>query len=272
MNNQRYVEFYRIAQDILGDNLVKPIEDDYEIVSEWVSKEGWLMLPLPSESCMSDAKNRRGPNIYVSASDEEIIIGIAVNTLESVYQLKNILHEFHNKEKSDLLHEITRLEDSFLTKVERKIKEKHFNQSPRYQNEIKIQSNKLDNESINKIFFTVDKIREDGLKLQKARGTSHPIETPRIELTGTSFENDDEIFRQKLISIKPIFETCINIKTRTELNKIDKEKIVVICAKCKEIIPESQYPPGTFCQKCGSLLKRTKMKKIDESYHLRDEN
>ena len=129
----------------------------------------------------------------------------------------------------------------------------------------------MDNESINEIFFIVDKIREDGLNLKKSRGTSHPIETPRIELTGTSFENDDEMFRQKLNAIKLIFEACINIKTKTELNKMHKEKIVVICEKCKEIIPESQYPPGTFCQKCGSLLKRTKMKKIDESYHLRSD-
>ncbi|MDK2825134.1 MAG: hypothetical protein PWQ51_749 [Methanolobus sp.] len=271
MNDQRYVEFYHIAQDVLGDKLVKPIEDDNEIISEWLSKEGWLMLPLPSESCMSDSKNRRGPNIYISASDEKIIIGIAVNTLESVYQLKNILHEFHNKEKSDLLNEITRLDDSFLTKVERKIKEKHFNQAPEYQNEITIHSNKLDNDTISEIFLKVDEIRNDGVNLKKARGTSHPIETPRIELTGTSFKNNDEIFRQKLISIKPIFETCINIKSKTELNKIDKERIVVICTKCKEIIPESPYPLGTFCQKCGSLLKRTKMKKIDESYHLRSD-
>ena len=70
MNDQRYVEFYHIAQDVLVDKLVKHIEDDNEIISEWLSNEGWLMLVLPSECCMNDAKNRMEPNIYVSVIDK----------------------------------------------------------------------------------------------------------------------------------------------------------------------------------------------------------
>jgi len=273
MNVQRYVKLYHIAQDVLGDKLVKPIEDDNEIISEWISREEWLMLPLPSENSMNDAKNRMEPNIYVSIYDTNkyVEIGVEANTLDCVYQLKNILHEFHNKEKSHLLEKISQLDDSFSTEVNRKIKDKHFSQRPEYKQEFLIQSNNLDNGSIDEMFLIVDKIRERGLNLKEVRGTSHPIETPTVKLISTEFQNDDEIFKQKLLSIKPIFETCLNIKTESELNKLEKEKIVVICTKCKEIIPENDFAHDHFCQKCRSFLKRTKMKDIDESYHLRND-
>jgi hypothetical protein len=273
MNVQRYVELYHIAQDVLGSNLVKLIENDDEIRSEWISKEEWLMLPLPSEVSMNDAKNRMEPNIYISIYDDDkyVEIGIEANTLHCVHQLKNILHEFHNKEKSDILEKIHQLDDSFSTRVNRKIKDKHFSQRPEYKQMFLIQSNELNNDSIDEMFLVTDTIRKSGLHLKEIRGTPHPIETPTIELISTKFQNDDEVFKQKLQSIKPIFEICLNIKTKTELNKREKEKIVVICTKCKEIISENEFANDIFCQKCRSFLKKTKMKNIDESYHLRSD-
>lgn len=273
MKIQRYVQLYQIAQDVLGDNLVKHVEDDNEIISEWISKEEWLMLPLPSERSMNEAKNRMEPNIYVSIDDDEqnVVIGLDANTLNSVKKLKNILHEFHNSEKNYLLEKISQLDDSFSTKVNSKIKNNHFSQRPDYKQEFLIQSNKLDNDSIEEMFIKVDEIRKRGLNLMQVKGTSHPIETPNIELVSTKFQNDDEIFKHKLQVIIPIFETCINIKTETSLKKIEKEKVVFVCTKCKEIISKSEFTQDPFCQKCRSILKRTKMKNIDESYHLRSD-
>jgi hypothetical protein len=45
----RIVPCYRICELVLGENLIKHAEKDEEI-TKWVSREEWMILPLPEGS------------------------------------------------------------------------------------------------------------------------------------------------------------------------------------------------------------------------------
>jgi len=59
----QYIKLYNIAYEELGSNLVRKLSDS-EVIN-WISRENWLMLPLPAETKMENAKNRWNPNVSV---------------------------------------------------------------------------------------------------------------------------------------------------------------------------------------------------------------
>lgn len=224
MDSEWYIKYYKIAHDVLGKELLKTI-DDNQITDEWLSREGWLMFPLPDENNLDEARNRLNPNIYIYPSidgeNEYVHLGITCNTLDSVEKMRNILDNYHSDEKDKLLASMKKLDDSFETKVSSKIKEIHFAQSPTYDDIFSIKSCEIAN-SIDEMFENVKTIRSRGKERKKIKGTSHPIETPVIDLIYSVFKSDEDIFREKIQQIKQIFETCICIKDSVGLNKEKK--------------------------------------------------
>lgn len=237
MNNEWYIKYYKIAHDVLGKELLKTI-DDNQITNEWLSREGWLMFPLPDENNLDEAKNRLNPNIYIYPSvdgeNEYVHLGITCNTLDSVEKMKNILDNYHSDEKDKLLASMKKLDNSFETKVSSKIKENHFAQSPIYDDTFSIKSCDIAN-SIDEMFENVKTIRSRGEERKKIKGTSHPIETPVIDLIYCVLKSDEEIFREKIQQIKQIFESCICIKDSAGLKKEKKRLSSKIGALKNEI-------------------------------------
>lgn len=219
----QYIKWFKIAQEVLGNNLVKKL-DDAEVVN-WISRENWLMLPLPTETDMKHAKNRQDPNIYITlfetnSGNEKMGIGLTCNTIKSVEKMQNILDSYHDSDRERLLSALKKLDNNFKASVSSKIKEIHFAQSPEYDCKFELHSNQIDEKSITKIFQIANDIRERGLRLKDLRGTSHPIEAPSFEIAYCEFTLDEEKFRKKMRELMPVLEACLRVKRTNELTRI----------------------------------------------------
>jgi uncharacterized CHY-type Zn-finger protein len=263
----KYIQLFNIAQEVLGNNLVRKLNDSE--VMNWISRENWLMLPLPTETKMENAKNRWEPNIYITLNKtnigkEKIGVGLTCNTIASVEKMRNILDSYHNPEKENLLSALKKLDNTFTASVSSKIKESHFAQSPEYERKLELKSNQIDDKIIKNIFQITDEIRKRGIELMESRGKSHPIEAPTFELAYSEFQMNDDIFRRKLQELKPVFETCLHVKRSGELEKekkkIEESQIILKCKKCDKTVTEDEYVINKFCPKCKSLIMRVKKK------------
>lgn len=263
----QYIKLYNIAYEELGSNLVRKLSDS-EVIN-WISRENWLMLPLPAETKMENAKNRWNPNIYIilykiNSGKEKIGVGLTCNTIDSVEKMRNILDSYHNPERESLLSALKKLDKTFTASVSSKIKENHFAQSPDYERKLEIKSNQIDDKIIKNIFQITDEIRKRGIKLMESRGTSHPIEAPTFELAYCEFQMNEDIYRKKLQELKPVFETCLHVKRSGELErekkKIEDSQIILKCKKCGKTVTEDEYVKNKFCPKCKSLIMRFKKK------------
>jgi hypothetical protein len=129
---QRFVKWYRWAQDTLGNTLAPDLND--ERITDRVSKNVILVLPFPGEETKEQTSNRPDPVIYVidREGDETLQLGLECNTLKSVEKLLNILDPYHAREKSEFLQCIEKVGDSFETFVYAKLKPHNFAESPEY--------------------------------------------------------------------------------------------------------------------------------------------
>jgi hypothetical protein len=269
----QYIRWFKIAQEVLGSNLVRKL-DDTDVIN-WISREHWLMLPLPTEIDMEDAKNRWDPNIYIELWEkngkEKIGIGLTCNTIKSVEKMQNILDSYHNPERERLLFALKKLDNTFTASVSSKRKENHFAQSPDYDRKLELKSNEIDEKYIKEIFRITTEIRKKGIRLKETWGTSHPIEAPTFQLAYCGFPIDEDIFRKKLQELKPVFEICLHIKKSGELEKekkkIENSKIVLICEKCRKIVSEQEYSKSKF-HSCKNLIRKVKRKYLDSSFKI----
>lgn len=271
VNIEGYVKIYNIAYEVMGADSLKKMTNDGEFIENWVSNENWLMLPLPNEKSMSDAKNRLDPNIYITLNGEDekefIGIGLTCNTIESVQKMQNILDNYHIIEKRLLVSAMSKLDDLFKTSVSSKVKENHFSQRPIYREQFSIKTNAIDDNSIKEMFRNVAEIRERGLKRMELEDKSHPIETPVIDLVYCEFANDEVVFRNKLQQVMQIFELSSNIKKSAEIKKdkkrLNDSKIVSVCRGCPRLIPDEECDGSRFCKKCGGMIRKVKNKDLN---------
>ena len=152
LREQRFVKWYRGAQDVLGNALVPDLND--EVIVDRVSKNVILVLPLPGEETKEQTSNRPDPVIYVidREGDEALQLGLECNTLKSVEKLRNILDLYHAREKKEFLQCISKMDDSFETFVYAKLKPHNFAESPEYRIDLKFQSNQIGDTEIDQLF------------------------------------------------------------------------------------------------------------------------
>ena len=85
---ERFVRWYRWAQDALGEALVSDLKN--ESIVDRVSKNVILVLPLPGEETKEQTSKRPDPVIYILEKEENgaLQLGLECNTLKSVEKLR----------------------------------------------------------------------------------------------------------------------------------------------------------------------------------------
>jgi len=246
----KYVKWYRLAERAMGDLIPHPRKNSE--IFKWVSMEDWLLIPTHAERDMGEAKNRPNPNIYFSVEDDGIDLGLVCNTQDSIRKMRNILHTYHTREREELLSRLKRLDGGFITTVYAKAYPYHPRQSPNYKQVFQTQANEIDDEAIKEIFRHVDMVRKRGRRKKLAENKRWTPVLPVIDIAKTRVNKKDEDFVKRMTQLKPLYETCLEIKTQAQINReMRRERIVVrICPKCG-IQPDSEQ---RFCSQCGSHL------------------
>ncbi|MFB0523402.1 MAG: hypothetical protein ACETV1_06555 [Candidatus Bathyarchaeia archaeon] len=262
LRKQEYLEWYNVSREVLP-SLVPSLKD--EDVQQLVSLRDWLIFPLLTEVERKQAVNRPDPHIDITLRDSgKIRIGIRCNTVKSVEKLRNILDGYHRQEKTQLLEQLRALDDRFVTLVISKQKEYNFAQAPKHETLFHAKSNSLDEAKIREIFSLADEIRQRGIDTRKEEALSFPPEAPVIDIVVISLPLDEETYRSALAKIGPIFETCLSIKTRSELTQEKKrlakqmakvEFVGFICPRCQTKLPKQKDVGLIFCPTCGTRVK-----------------
>ena len=260
---KKYVTWYRLAEKALGDLVPHPKSNSD--ITKWVSKENWLMIPTFTERTIIEARNRPDPNIYFALRNKRISLGLICNTLASVEKIRNLLHNYHTKERTEFLEHMKELDDDFLTEVTVKKKPHHYAQPPKYETDYKVPANKVDDQSITEIFRRVDNIREKGIQEKEMDDKSWPPITPGLDIASKEVDYVEQDFVNAIAELRPLYDVCLRIKTgaeiERELRKLQKQKVpIMLCSKC-----HSSYVPTStvkFCPKCHSFLLLTQVSKI----------
>jgi len=249
---EEYVKWYRLAEKAIG-NLVQHPREDAEIL-KWVSREGWLLVPTHLEKDKEKLKQAPHPHIFFFFDNGHIRMGLTCNSQESIRKMRNILHKFHTQERAEFLDRLRQLDNDFATAVLSKEKPHHHLQTPEYHEVFKIQTNKINDRSINRLFQCVDEIREEG-RTKKAIENSKRIKIfPMLDLAWTRARKNEEHFLKKMSQLKPLYEICLKIRTDSQIGLETKKRkktvsIVKTCPKCG--VQESK---SMFCPRCGLYL------------------
>ena len=259
---KKYVKWYRLAEKPLGDLVPHPKSNSN--ITKWVSKENWLMIPTFTERTIVEARNRPDPNIYFALGNERISLGLICNTLASVEKMRNLLHNYHANERTELLAHMKELDNDFLSEVTVKKKPHHYAQPPTYETDYEMQANKVDDKAITEIFRRVDNIREKGIQEKRLAGKGYLPISPGLSIASKEVGYVEQDFIKAMAELRPLYDVCLRIKTgaeiERELRKLQKQKVfIMVCQKC-----HSTYePPLTFkfCPKCHTFLLPTQVSK-----------
>jgi len=259
---KKYVKWYRLAEKALDDLVPHPKSES--AITKWVSKENWLMIPTFAERTIIEARNRPDPNIYFALGNERISLGLICNTLASVEKMRNLLHNYHAKERTDFLSHMKGLDNAFRIKVNVKKKPHHYAQPPTYETDYEMQANKVDDESISEIFRRVDNIRDKGIQEREIEDKSWPPTTPGLDIASKEVPYAEQDFLDAMTELRPLYDVCLRIKTgaeiERELRKLQKQKVtIMICSRCHSS-PEPSFT-GKFCPKCHTFLLPTQVSK-----------
>ena len=235
-------------------------------IKENISSKDWLIFPLPTEEGKLQAVNRSDPHIDITLRDPgKIRIGIRCNTVKSVERLRNILEIYHLNEKTQLVQQLRALDDRFFTQIISKHKEYNFAQAPKHETLFDEKSNTLNEAKIEQIFNLVKEIRQRGIDKKREQSLGFLPEAPVIDLVAVSVPLEEEAFRSALAIIGPIFETCLRVKTQSEIvrekkrpaKKRSKVFVGYICTRCstKLQVQEVTNLRSNFCPKCGTLVE-----------------
>jgi predicted RNA-binding Zn-ribbon protein involved in translation (DUF1610 family) len=237
-----YIPFFRLSEDILQELLPRLSEEQ---IIALVSNENWVPFPLPGEETKDEIDNRKDPHIDLKLTQSAMRIGLRCNTVRSVDKLENILVEYHSPEKRALIQSLGELEDDFQTVVYAKIKEHNWSERAEYQSRFQKQTNLLDEAGVEEMFGISGQIREEGRNRMKDERLPHNPVTPVIELCFTTIESKNEqLFVSKLKQLKPIYETCLKVKT-TAWIKAEERRNTSGMSKMSTRIAQFK------CPKCG---------------------
>lgn len=210
----KYINWYRYLKSVFGNDV--PPLTDAEIMG-YVSDIDWIIVPIPGEKDKKDARLAQRPNLWFSLSDEgKISFGIVYDKLDSVTRLRSILSPLNKNERNEITEKLATLDDSFLTKVHRKIKRHHWAESPSYEEAFVQQSNQMDYEQFIKLFDVVDKIMNERNLLEK--GKKYQL-APSIDIVSSEIRREENDVKEKLSKIKPIYEIAVKVRTEEEIEK-----------------------------------------------------
>jgi hypothetical protein len=237
---QEYVPYFRLSESVLGELLPRLSDEE---ITQLVSSLNWVALPLPGEQTKEEIENRSGPHIDFRLTESSMRIGLRCNTVPSVDKLRNILQECHTSEKSSLVSGMGQLDDDFQTTVYAKIKEHNWSERGEYLVRFQRQTNKIDAAGFDEMFAISDQIRAEGKGRQKEEKLPHNPVTPVIDIAYTTIgRGDDQLFNSKISQLKPLYETCLKVKTdsmirteeRLKKTKTSTKTTAFECSKCRK--------------------------------------
>lgn len=219
---KEYIKWYKIAKEVLKDSIPFLEEDN---IIRFVSQNNWLIIPTRDEKDRKESITRSDPNIYFALGEAgKIDVGFVCNTLESVRRFRNLLCGFHSIEKENFINELRKLDDKFNTRVERKIKEQHFQQTPQYETEFEFPTNMVDDRHLAETFEKIDRILAESDELMKREPKSWRTLAPVINITHTVIDRDENKFREVLERLKPAYQIALLIKTDEEIEKEELQR------------------------------------------------
>ena len=207
----KYVEWYHIIEKVFGA-YVPPLSDDE--IPKYVSNKDWMIIPIPGETDKNKAKLAARPNLYIDLSrDGKIIFGIVYEKLGSVEQLRNIILPYNERERNELIREFAKLDDNFVTTVDRKVKSHHPKETPDYETTFKEKTNAIGYDQLINVFKVVDKIHDERELLDSKK--KYQL-APTVGLIHLETERDEKAFKEALSKIKPIYEATVKARTKEE--------------------------------------------------------
>ncbi len=244
-----------MTEETINDNFLIPHRSDKEIEG-FVSQENWFMFAPASICTREEAKNAPIPNVFFNLYEEDSTesgrIGLTFNTIQSVERIKNILSGYSHKEKEELKNRLLSLEGVWKITVNRKIKD-NFKVTPCYEREFERQSNDINENIIDEIIATSERIREEGkenrekVKLSKKSYT----ETPTIDLMVCEFYLSEDEFKKRIKEAFDVLKICLRIKTDAQIKKLEKQNE-------KDII-EFITTKAMKCPSCGVSMRGKKI-------------
>jgi hypothetical protein len=224
----KYIKWYRVIEKVLGTYV--PRLSDEEIL-RFVSDRDWIIIPLPGETDKNKAKFARRPNLYFALPEDGTInFGIVYEKLGSVEQLRNIILPYNERERNDLIAKLATLDNSFVTTVNKKIKEHHPQESPNYKETLTERTNRIDLEKFNKIFREVDKILDQRELLENKK--KYQL-APTVGLVYGETDQDEKSLTEALLKIKPIYELTVKARTEEQF-EVCKDCLCFMCDEKEE--------------------------------------
>ncbi len=211
------------------------------------------------ETSKEEIENRPDPHIDLRLHGSTVNIGLRCNTVSSVEKLQNILENYHSKEKGALLESMRHLDDDFQTAVYAKIKEHNWSERAIYDPQFQMQTSKIDESAINRMFERAKQIRTEGVNRKKDEKKPNPV-TPVIDIAfATIAKNDEQLFKSKLSQLKPMYETCLMVKTTSALKaemrrKSKTREAIYCCSKCGKKYSKDEARSKKFCDLDGMRI------------------
>ena len=248
-----YIQFFRLSEAVLHE-LMPKLSD--ERITELVSNENWAAFPVSEEETKGEMENRLEPHIDLSLSETSVRLGIRCNPVQSVDKLQNILEEYHTPEKNALVEAMKNLDDDFQTVVYAKLKVRFWFEKGEHQPRFRRRTNQLDDAGIREMFAQSSQIRQEGKTRMKEENLSVNPATPVIEIAYTTIDRRDvRLFQNKLAQLKPIYETCLRVKTESS-----------ICAEKRKLAPKQPKVAPRIavfsCSKCGKTFSKEEAKML----------
>ena len=123
-----------------------------------------------------------------------------------------------------------------------------------------MQTNKIDESAIDRMFERAKQIRTEGVDRMKDENKPYNPVTPVIDIAfATIAKNDEQLFKSKLSQLKPMYETCLMVKTTSALKaemrrKSKTRETIYCCSKCGKKYSKDEARSKKFCDLDGMRI------------------
>lgn len=242
----KYVSWYQIIESVFGASVPHLTNDQIE---KMIFETDWMIIPLIGELSKKDAMNALRPNLYIDLSDtNDIYFGIVYENLDSVDSLRNILLPYNEKERNELIAKLSTLDDSFKTTVNRKLKPKHFSQSPTYERVFEVKSKLMTLTHFREAFRAVDSVLAERALLDKRK--TYQL-APTVSLLQGRMPQDEREFTIALQEIKPIYEMTVKMKTEEQVQVCHN----CLCFTCLPKLADCVCPCLSYPKPLGKVIE-----------------